>query len=155
MPMHTQKLAFAATLGWVACLGSAAAQAPAVAKPQASPAHHAVKPAARAASPFAGAGIMREDDWFSFGPPKEAEIEKEAPGVQIKVHDPHEDDLIVYGFRQKRDFEGATQAANLTSPQALEAAQPAFVPNMGDSCSYKYGCFDSAQTPLRSSLFGD
>jgi hypothetical protein len=97
---------------------------------------------------------MHEDDWFSLGPPKEAEIEKEAPGVKIKVHDPQEDDIVVLGQRQKRDFEGATPAANLTSPQALEAAQPAFVPNMGDSCTYKYGCFDMSQTPLRSAAGG-
>ncbi len=93
---------------------------------------------------------MPMDDWFSLGPPKEAEIEKEAPGVQIKVRDPQEEDIIVYGIRQKRDFEGAAPSPNLTSPQALEAAQPAFVPNMGDSCSYKSGCFDMSQTPLRS-----
>ncbi len=154
MPFHAKTLAFAASLVWVACLGLATAQAPVVEKQQGTSTHHAAKPKPHAASPFTTAGVMHEDDWFSFGPPKEAEIEKEAPGVQIKVHDPHEDDIIVYGLRQKRDFEGATPAANLTSPQALEAAQP-MVPGIGDSCSYKYGCFDSSQTPLRSSLFGD
>jgi hypothetical protein len=154
MPIHAKEPVLAACLAVFACLGQAAAQAPDVEKAQASSTHHAVKPRMRAASPFAQAGVMREDDWFSLGPPKEAEIEKEAPGVQIKVHDPHEDDIVVYGLRQKRDFEGATSAPNLTSPQALEAAQPV-VPGIGDSCSYKYGCFDSGQTPLRSSLFGD
>jgi hypothetical protein len=117
--------------------------------------HRTPKATAHPANPFAAAGgAMQTDDWFSLGPPKEAEIEKEAPGVQIKVRDPQEDDIIVYGVRQKRDFEGAAPAPNLTSPQALEAAQPAFVPNMGDSCSYKSGCFDMSQTPLRSAAEG-
>jgi hypothetical protein len=154
MPIHAKELAFATSLVLLSYFSLADAQSPAADKPQASSIHHAVKSKTHAASPFAVAGVMREDDWFSLGPPKEAEIEKEAPGVQIKVHDPHEDDIVVYGLRQKRDFEGATPAPNLTSPHALDAAQP-LVPGIGDSCSYKYGCFDSGQTPLRSSLFGD
>jgi hypothetical protein len=148
-------------VAWSVAIASAAMITPALSQVQerSPPAtvHHAAKAKVRSASPFAEAsqGSMHMDDWFSLGPEKEAEIEKEAPGVKIKVHDPQEDDIVVYGQRQKRDFEGATPAPNLTSPQALEAAQPAFVPAMGDSCTYKYGCFDSGQTPLRSSLFGD
>jgi hypothetical protein len=81
-------------------------------------------------------------------------VERAAPGVRIKAHDPHEDDIIVYGVKQRRDFEGASRDANLTSPQGLDAAQPV-VPGIGDSCSYKSGCFDSSQPTLRSTLFGD
>ena len=113
------------------------------------PSHRATKAKVHAGTAAAPGGAMQMDDWFSYGPPKEAEVEKEAPGVQIKAHDPHEDDIIVYGVRQKREFEGATRDPNLTSPQALDAAQPV-VPGMGDSCSYKYGCFDSSQPSLRS-----
>jgi len=155
MPGVLKVVAFGVAIASAAWPGRGVAQV--AEKPAVSSAHHAAKAKARSPSPFADAasGSMHMDDWFSLGPEKEADIEKEAPGVKIKVHDPQEDDIIVYGQRQKRDFEGATPAPNLTSPQALEAAQPAFVPAMGDSCTYKYGCFDSGQTPLRSSLFGD
>jgi len=126
-----------------------------VEKPVAAVRHHPGKPKLHSALPASTAGgAMQMDEWFSLGQQTEAEIEKEAPGVKIKVHDPEEEDIVVYGQRQKRDFEGATRAPNLTSPQALEAAQPV-VPGIGESCSYKYGCFDSGQTPLRSMLFGD
>lgn len=114
-------------------------------------AHRAAKSKVHAVAATTQSGSMQVDDWFSYGPPKEAEVEKEAPGVQIKARDPHQDDIIVYGVRQKRDFEGAARDPNLTSPQALDAAQPV-VPGLGDSCSYKYGCFDSSQPSLRSDL---
>jgi len=98
-------------------------------------------------------GTMHVDDWFSYGAPREAEIEREAPGVQIKAHDPHEDDIVVYGNRQRRDFEGTAPIPNLTAPQHLDAAQ-SVVPAMGDTCSYKSGCFDMSQPTIRSDLFG-
>jgi hypothetical protein len=135
-------------------IGSALLGAPAMAQVAGSkpPAHHAARAKeTSAASPFAAAGTMRADDWYSFGPPREAEIEREAPGVQLKVHDPQAESIIVYGARRHRDFEGTAPIPNLTSPQALDAAQPV-VPGIGDSCSYKYGCFDSSQTPLRDSI---
>ncbi len=136
-------------------LALSAARVPAHAQQAEKPAAaHAARVKPRAAAPAADNGFMHVDDWFSYGPPKEAEVEREAPGVQLKVHDPHEDDIIVYGLRQKRDFEGVARDPNLTSPQGLDAAQPV-VPGIGDSCSYKTGCFDSGQTPLRTALFGD
>jgi len=98
-------------------------------------------------------GFGHVDDWFSYGQ-READVERAAPGVQIKARDPHEDDIVVYGARRHRDFEGAERDPNLTSPQGLDAAQPV-VPGIGNSCSYKTGCFDSGQTSLRSMLFGD
>ncbi len=155
MPTHLKAVAFSVAIASATMITPALSQVQEKQVPVAL--HHAAKVKTRSASPFTEGtgGSMHTDDWFSLGPEKEAEIEKEAPGVQIKVHDPQEDDIVVYGQRQKRDFEGATPAPNLTSPQALDAAQPAFVPAMGDSCTYKYGCFDSGQTPLRSSLFGD
>jgi hypothetical protein len=106
------------------------------------------KAKAHAAAPAGENPFMHVDDWFSYGR-TEADVEKAAPGVRIKARDPHEDDIIVYGQRQKRDFEGASRDANLTSPQGLDAAQPV-VPGIGDSCSYKGGCYDMGQTPLRS-----
>jgi hypothetical protein len=155
MPGYLKVIAFGMAIALAAIAEPCAAQV--VEKSATASGHHPAKVKSRSALPLAeGTGnSMHMDDWFSLGPEKEADIEKEAPGVKIKVHDPQEEDIIVYGQRQKRDFEGATPAPNLTSPQALEAAQPAFVPAMGDSCTYKYGCFDSGQTPLRSSLFGD
>jgi hypothetical protein len=111
--------------------------------------HAAAKPKPVAADN----GFGHVEDWFSYGR-TEAEVERAAPGVRIKAHDPHEDDIIVYGVKQRRDFEGASRDANLTSPQGLDAAQPV-VPGIGDSCSYKSGCFDSSQPTLRSTLFGD
>ena len=137
-----------ACAAFVLMLASAQAQTP-----------QAPHPAAKA-KPHAGAaadnGFTHVDDWFSYGQ-TEADVEKAAPGVRIKARDPHEDDIIVYGEKHHRDFEGATRDANLTSPQGLDAAQPV-VPGIGDSCSYKSGCFDSNQVSLRnaaSSLFGD
>jgi hypothetical protein len=115
-------------------------------------AHHGAKAKPHTEAP-ANSGAMHVDDWFSYGAPKEAEIEREAPGVQIKVHDPHEDDIIIYGNRQRRDFEGTAPIPNLTAPQHLDAAQ-SVVPAMGDTCSYKSGCFDMSQPTLRSDLFG-
>ena len=133
-----------------ACLVAAGtSQALAQASDGGQTAHRAAKSKVHAVAATTQSGAMPVDDWFSYGAPKEAEVEREAPGVQIKVHDPHEDDITVYGVRQKRDFEGATRDPNLTSPQALDAAQPV-VPGLGDSCSYKYGCFDSSQPSLRS-----
>jgi hypothetical protein len=111
---------------------------------------HSQRPKTAGESPFADA--LRGGDWYNFGPPKEADVEKQAPGVQLKVHDPQADSVIVYGERRHRDFEGTAPIPDLTSPQALDAAQPV-VPGIGDSCSYKYGCFDSGQTPLRD-MFG-
>jgi hypothetical protein len=108
-------------------------------------------PRAKAAADPSFADALRGGDWYNFGPPKEADVEKEAPGVQLKIHDPQADSIIVYGERHHRDFEGAAPVPNLTSPQALQAAQPV-VPGIGESCSYKYGCFDSGQTPLRDSV---
>ncbi len=118
----------------------------------AAPAHTAVKPKPHAATTTDN-GFSHVDDWFSYGQ-READVEREAPGVRIKARDPQEDDVIVYGERRRRDFEGVARDPNLTSPQGLDAAQPV-VPGIGDSCSYKTGCFDSGQTPLRSMLFGD
>ena len=115
--------------------------------------HSAAKPKAHGTSTPSDNPFMHVDDWFSYGR-TEADVERAAPGVRIKARDPHEDDIIVYGQRQKRDFEGASRDANLTSPQSLDAAQPV-VPGIGDSCSYKTGCFDSSQPTLRSTLFGD
>jgi hypothetical protein len=143
-----------------ACLAAAfAASSPASAQPalsNAAPlAHRAVRPKQHSTPPVADNAFMHVDDWFSYGQ-READVERAAPGVQIKAHDPHEDDIIVYGARQRREFEGATRDPNLTAPQGLDAAQPV-VPGIGDSCSYKGGCYDMGQTPLRSaasSLFG-
>lgn len=155
MPKWVSLVAFGMSIASSAGVCQTSGQSAVPGKPSLATAHRTVKAAPHSANPFASAGApMPTDDWFSLGPPKEAEIEKEVPGVQIKVHDPQEEDIIVYGIRQKRDFEGASVAPNLTSPQALEAAQPAFVPNMGDSCSYKYGCYDMSQTPLRSAAEG-
>jgi hypothetical protein len=119
--------------------------------------HQAARTKPRLAAPAEGNPFAQVSSWFSYGGLKEADIEREAPGVQIKARDPQEDELIVFGERRHRDFEGAAPEPNLTSPQALDAAQP-MVPGMGDSCSYKSGCFDSSQVPLRSaasSLFGN
>jgi hypothetical protein len=137
----------------LAYLAAALAASFGVAQAQnAAPSHAAAKPKPHAAA-NADNGFGHVDDWFSYGQ-READVEREAPGVRIKVHDPHEDDVIVYGERRRRDFEGVARDPNLTSPQGLDAAQPV-VPGIGDSCSYKTGCFDSGQTPLRSMLFGD
>jgi len=155
MPRHVSLVAVGLAIASAALGGQASGQSPATERLAAPSGHRAAKAKPHQTNPFmsssgASSGVMQTDDWFSFGPPKEAEIEKEAPGVKIKVHDPQEDDIIVYGARQKRDFEDVVRSPNLTSPQALEAAQPTFVPNMGDSCSYKSGCFDMSQTPLLS-----
>jgi hypothetical protein len=140
-----------------ACLAMALAASLSVARAQeadpnaAPPAHGKAKPHAAAVAadnPFA-----HVDDWFSYGQ-READVERQAPGVRIKARDPHEDDIVVLGERRRRDFEGATRDPNLTSPRGLDAAQPV-VPGIGDSCSYKTGCFDSGQPTLRSTLFGD
>jgi hypothetical protein len=142
-----------------ACLAAALAMSAGAvraqeAEPNAATAPHAKpKPHAHAAA-AADNGFGHVDDWFSYGT-READVEREAPGVRIKARDPHEDDIVVFGARHRRDFEGATRDPNLTAPQGLDAAQPAYVPGIGDSCSYKSGCFDSGQTPLRSMLFGD
>ena len=128
-----------------ASLGAARAQE---AEPNA-PTHASAKP-----KPHPADNGFHVDDWFSYSQ-READVERAAPGVRIKARDPHEDDIVVFGARRRRDFEGAERDPNLTSPQGLDAAQPAYVPGIGDSCSYKSGCFDSGQTPLRSMLFGD
>jgi len=129
--------------------GQAAAQAP---SDDAPVAHHALKAKPRAGAPASGKTTMQVDDWFSYGAPKEADVEREAPGVKIKVHDSaDEEDMVVYGARLKRDFEDIARGSDLTSPQALDAAQP-MVPGLGNSCSYKTGCFDSSQESLRDSI---
>lgn len=159
LPMTSRLACLVPAFALVVQIGQANAQSLPPAKPGGAALHHAAKAKLRVAASAApapgGQGRATEasfghmDDWFSYGPPKEAEVEREAPGVQIKAHDPREDDIIVYGVRQKRDFEGAAPGPDLTSPRALEAAQP-MVPGIGDSCSYKTGCFDMSQTPLRS-----
>ncbi len=119
----------------------------------AAPAHANAKAKSHGIANAADNPFAHVDDWFSYGQ-READVERAAPGVQIKARDPHEDDIIVFGEKRHRDFEGATRDPNLTSPQGLDAAQPV-VPGIGDSCSYKGGCYDMGQTPLRSALFGD
>ena len=137
-----------------ACFAMAVAlQAGHAQTPQDEGSHPAAKPKAHGTASPSDNAFMHVDDWFSYGR-TEADVERAAPGVRIKARDPHEDDIIVYGLRQKRDFEGASRDANLTAPQGLDAAQPV-VPGIGDSCSYKTGCFDSSQPTLRSTLFGD
>jgi hypothetical protein len=140
-----------------ACLAAALAVSFGVARAQeternTAPSHAAAKPKPHGTASTDN-GFGHVDDWFSYGQ-TEADVEREAPGVRIKARDPHEDDVIVYGERRRRDFEGVARDPNLTSPQGLDAAQPV-VPGIGDSCSYKTGCFDTGQTPLRSMLFGD
>ena len=149
MPVSRSHLFACLAAALVSSLGVAWAQD---AEPNAAARHATAKPKPHAAAPDNGFGHV--DDWFSYGT-READVEREAPGVRLKAHDPQEDDIIVYGARHRRDFEGATRDPNLTAPQGLDAAQPAYVPGIGDSCSYKSGCFDSGQTPLRSMLFGD
>ncbi len=129
--------------------GQAAAQAPSAAP---AAAHHALKAKPRGGAPVPEKTTMQVDDWFSYGAPKEADVEREAPGVKIKVEDPADDEnLVVYGARLKRDFQDIAPGSDLTSPQALDAAQP-MVPGIGNSCSYKTGCFDSSQESLRDSI---
>jgi hypothetical protein len=142
-----------ACLAMAASLQQGHAQALEAERSSASASHAAAKAKAHGTAPAPDNAFAHVDDWFSYGR-TEADVERAAPGVRIKAHDPHEDDIIVYGARQKRDFEGASRDANLTAPQGLDAAQPV-VPGIGDSCSYKGGCYDMNQTPLRSALFGD
>ncbi len=131
---------------------AATADPAAPARPGAGIAHGATRGKPRAARPVAAGNPFAEvTEWFSYGKPSESEIEKEAPGVRIKVHDPQADEIVVYGRRRHRDFEGASPDPGLTSPQNLDAAQP-IVPGIGDSCSYRSGCFDPGQKTLRSDV---
>lgn len=145
---------FASTaLALVLLSGKACAQATASDAGSAPAVHHAVKAKPRAGAPLPENTTMHVDDWFSYGAPKEADIEREAPGVKIKVQDPalEDENIVVYGARLKRDFQDIAPGSDLTSPQALDAAQP-MVPGIGNSCSYKTGCFDSSQESLRDSI---
>jgi hypothetical protein len=104
------------------------------------------KPAAKSAS-AAKSNPFIVENWVSLAPaPGSAEarlgMSAEAPSVET---------ITVIGQRhaipEERLFPTSTPGESWHS----DAAQP-MVPGLGDSCSYKSGCFDKDQTGLFTSL---
>ena len=146
-----------------------AAQRPSVHDPVGPP-RHVAKPERRL-DPTSPEDFKPVDHWFSYGPSEKvgaghdfsppALLGLSPAGSSAISFGSIEEEIVIVGERQMRDFMLVKPDAELTGPQALDAAQP-FVPWPGTTCNYKNLCYDLSQPPLRaviprlgSLLFGD
>ena len=115
------------------------------------------------AGSFASAfGTFRPvDAWFSYGPPSTPASRQKDLSLGPASHDAQqstdvhfgnvEEEIVVIGERQRRDFLLVKPDDELTGPRALDAFQP-YISLPGATCTYKNLCYDLSQPALRATL---
>jgi hypothetical protein len=122
---------------------------------QTPPASHRAKPPSpKAAASRAAPPRMDVLNWFSLAPAPgsaEARLGMRAEAERKADAANHVETITVFGTRRAPTEEALHHDEPTAESWQSDAAQ-SYVPGIGESCTYKSGCFDNAQPGLFDSL---